>query len=382
MLIKLLRGSSLVFIGIVSGKLVAMASSVIMARSLSPHCFGIFLLGLSIFQVAATVSNLGVPGVLPSLLAKIDLSREQEEAHRLIRGAICSCLGSALLVSAAVFICSDYVSSKIFSIPEMSGMLKLISAIIPMAVTTSVLTAAFRGYGWVWPRVLFQDLMPGFLTLLFFLAFINFGLKLSGAYIAFGMSSLLVLVLIAWSIRKQLRIGLRLRIRELRTIMEVLCLSWPLGVESLVWVVYTQVDKLLIGCFLPPSEVGIYAAAASLSVILSIIPQAFSYLALPAFSVLVLNGPKNELASLYGIISRIIFQVSFPVFLCLVMLSKEILTVLYGNAYSNGAGVLAILAAGSMAACLLGPTSEILVSAGRTKAPLAASAAGCLVLLA
>lgn len=378
MLTRFLRGSSLVFAGILAGKLVAMVSSIIMARSLSPHRFGIYLLGLSILQIAAIVSNLGIPGVLPSLIAKIDMSGSQDGPHRLVRGAIYSCLGPALFLSAAVYACADFVSVKIFHIPEISGMLKLTSAIIPPVVITSVLTAAFRGYGRTWPRVIFQDLLPGLLTLLFFLALIRFGFELSGAYIAFGMSSLLVFVLIARSIKKKLGMRFLVRIRELTAVIELLRLSWPLGIESLVWVVYTQIDKLLIGCFLPPSQVGIYAAAASLSVILSIIPQAFSYLALPAFSSVVSNGSKHELGLLYGKITKIIFQISFPVFLCLVMLSKEILTALYGDAYSNGSRAMAILAAGLMISCLLGPTSEILVSAGRTKAPLAASAAGCI----
>lgn len=378
MLTKFLRGSSVVFAGIFLGKLVSMASNVTMARSLSPHHFGIFLLGLSIFQVASTITNIGVPTLLPSLLAKADGPEKSIERHRVVRGAALSCLGPALLASAALFIGSDYISNTIFNIPELSGMLKVLSAIVPIAVLTSVLIAAFRGYGLTWPRVRYLDLMPGLFTLVFFLTFFHFGLKLPAAYLAFGASSLLVFALSCRNARRQLGIRLSVRAGELKTVSEVFRLSWPLGMESLVCIVYSQVDKLLIGCFLPPSEVGIYAAAASVSVILAIIPQAFSYLALPAFSACMANEPRNELGPLYGRISKIIFQVSCPVFLCLIMLSKEILTGLYGDAYSNGARALTVLVAGVMAACLLGPTADVLVSAGRTKAPLAVSAAGCI----
>lgn len=374
---KFARGSLLIFAGLFFGRILAMLTNVAMARRLGTHDFGVYLIGLSIFQIAATVSNIGIPGILPRFLAGCDDGRQQERVSGLLATSTGLCLITTVLVSILIYAFSKEISISVFKIPELTGMLRVISFAIPVSVVTSVFISAFRGFEKTRPKVIFQDLLPALLTLMLFFSLSYCGFGLTAAYLAFTCSSGIILVLTLPTLGKALNFRLRFQSADFATARGLLALSWPLGIESVVWITYGQIDKLLIGFFLPPSDVGIYAAAASVTVILSIIPQAFSYLSLPVFSTLLSNRATDELRRVYKKTAKTIFQVSFPVFLCLIVLSKEIPTVLYGGKYSDGAMVLTILAVGSIWSCFLGPAKDLLVGAGKTAVPLLASSAGC-----
>ena len=356
MLSRFARGSLLIFAGLFAGKVLAMLTNVVMARRLDAHLFGVYLLGLSILQVAATACNLGIPGVLPRFLARCDAGREPGEAAGQLATANGLCLVAACTASALLYAFSGKLAAGVFKIAELDGMLRLISPVIPIAVVTSVFLAAYRGFQKTAPKVVFQDLLPCVLTLVLFIAFSYSGYGLSAAYLAFALSSALILGGMLLSADRLLQIAIRPPWIDLKTARAMIGLAWPLGVESAVWITYGQIDKLLIGFFLPPSEVGIYAAAASVTVhFLPSSRRPFSYLSLPVFSTLARSQATNNLVRTYKKTAKAVFLISFPLFLCVALLPKEILAVLYGARYTEGAEVLRVLAVGSFVSCLLGP---------------------------
>jgi O-antigen/teichoic acid export membrane protein len=72
------------------------------------------------------------------------------------------------------------------------------------------------------------------------------------------------------------------------------------------------------------------------------------------------------------------FMISLPIFICLVFLSKDILILLYGTEYASGAIALLIISGGILSNCLIGPASDALIGAGKTKAPLISLGTGCI----
>ncbi|MCK4820743.1 polysaccharide biosynthesis C-terminal domain-containing protein, partial [bacterium] len=146
-----------------------------------------------------------------------------------------------------------------------------------------------------------------------------------------------------------------------------------------LWIIYSQIDRLSIGYFLSPVEVGVYGAAWSIVALLLFIPQAFSFLALPIFSKLFSKQSITELREIFKKIAKTMFEISLPILLCVIIMSKDILTILYGKDYAVGATALSILGLGVFSESILGPAADCLVGAGKTRAPLIATSVGCLV---
>ena len=162
-------------------------------------------------------------------------------------------------------------------------------------------------------------------------------------------------------------------------IRRILKLSWPLSIQSFTWIVYSQIDRLLIGYYMAPRHVGIYVASFSIVLLLSFLPQAFSFQALPMFSKISSSDDQSTYKLAYQKISKVLFFVSFPLLVLITMFSKEILSILYGKEYISGALALAILNLGYFSRCISGPATESLISMGKTQGPMISTLVGCIL---
>ena len=367
----------MIFVGILSGKILAMTNNIILARFLQSYYFGIFLLGISVYNLISVACNLGIPGLLPKLL--FDFKSDEGKNDQLISISITLCFISSFALSSIIILFAQKISVSIFHAPEMTNVLRPILFVLPFGILTYVIMSIFRGYKKTIPKVIITDLLPPGLNIAIFLLLFYLGLRLGAASYAFSISTITVFTVAFIIMLKTIRVKFRPIVYNSEITPNMFKLAWPLSIESFVWIIYTQIDRLSIGYFLTPVEVGIYGAAWAIAALLSFIPQSFNFLALPIFSNFISKQSISELRMNFNKISILIFEISLPLLFCIVLLSKESLTILYGKDYSSGALALSILALGIFSDSILGPASECLVSAGKTRAPLIATTVGCII---
>lgn len=370
-------GSFIVFVGLISGKVLAMTNSVILARYLNTDNYGLFLLGLSIFEFLRIPSNLGIPNILPKFVAEY----KEKKQFLKISNIFSLSLGRSVLLSVffgtITYALSPYISTHIFHDQGLEDVLKALSLILPVAIVIPVMLAVYRGYKITRAKVLFDNILPNLFRVLFFLIFFHTGFKLPAAYYSYIAATLLVFFLIRLDIRKTLKIDFKMSLHDPEISPVLIKLSWPLMLQSLVWIIYTRIDRIFIGYYMQSREVGIYGAACAIAGLLSMIPQSFSFLSLPVFSKFMADNSLIDLKTAYKKITELMFMISLPIFICLIFLSKDILTILYGTEFSSGSTALLIVSGGILSRCLIGPASDALIGAGKTKAPLISLTTGC-----
>lgn len=134
----------------------------------------------------------------------------------------------------------------------------------------------------------------------------------------------------------------------------VIFFSFSIAFSSIVWVIITQIDKLLLSKFLTLENYGIYTlavvAAGGLLVISSPVGQAL----MPRMSKLSAEKNEGELIKIYKLASQFVANIVFPAMFTLVFYSEEILTIWTSNSelsvksspifilYAIGNGVLAL----------------------------------------
>jgi O-antigen/teichoic acid export membrane protein len=373
------KGSLVIFLGILLGKVLAMANNIILARYLHSHYFGVFLLGLSVFSLVSVASNLGIPGLLPKLLTDHRIKKQGSRINDLISISSTYCFLFSIFLSAILYIYASQISIKVFHSHELAGVLKPLSLVLPFSILTLVIIAVYRGYQQTIPKVILIDLLSPGLKILLFVIFFYFGLKLAAAYYAYALSIILVFIIALIVMTKKYQVKLKPRFYDPEITPTLFKLAWPLSVQSFVYIIYTQIDRLCIGYFLSPVEVGIYGAAWSIAALLLFIPQSFSFLALPLFSKLISKQSIVELRGTFKKIAKTMFEISLPILLCLIILSEDVLTIIYGKEYAVGYIALSILGFGTFSQSLLGPAAECLVGAGKTRETLIATTVGCTV---
>lgn len=372
-----IHGSLLVFVGLISGKILAMANSIILARYLNADEFGLLLLALSILEFFRIPSNLGVPSILPKFVSEYKEKKQFDKISDIFSVSLVRCFIIALFFAIIIYVFSPHISKQIFHKPELSIILRTLSFILPVSVIIPVMLAMYRGYKITRAKVIFGSLLPYLFRIPIFLILFYAGVKLSAAYYAYIIATALIFIVIRIDIIKTLKVDFRLLLYDPELSPTLFKLSWPLMLQSFVWIIYTRIDRLFIGYYLQSREVAVYSAATSIAGLLSMIPQSFSFLSLPLFSKFVADESLIDLRVVYKKITALMFAISLPIFICLAFLSKDILNLLYGTGYTSGATALLIVSGGILSRCLIGPASDSLIGAGKTKAPLISLTAGC-----
>jgi O-antigen/teichoic acid export membrane protein len=374
---SIVHGSLIIFSGLILGKILAMANGIILARYLNAEKYGLFLLGLSIFGFLQIPAKHGAPSILPKFIAGYRVNNQFDTICDIISLTIGQCFFVAILLSLVTFFSAPYISEHIFNDPGLKNILKTLSFILPMAAITPVILSIFRGYKITRAKVIYENILQYLLRIPLFLIFFYAGFELSAAYFSFAITTVLLSVFISVDMIKTLKIDFKISLYDHEISPTLFKQSWPLMMQSLVWIIYTRIDRLFIGYYLESREVGVYGAAGAIAGLLTLIPQSFSFLALPMFSKFMANESLLVLRVVYKKITALMFALSFPIFICLVFLSKDILIMLYGNEYSSGATALLIISGGILSRCLIGPATEALIGAGKTKAPLISLSLGC-----
>lgn len=123
-----------------------------------------------------------------------------------------------------------------------------------------------------------------------------------------------------------------------------------------IWIITTQLDKLLLSKVLSLAEYGYFSLIATVSAGLSILSGPISRATLPRMTALLSQGKEAEMLALYRKASRLVVCLIAPVTMVLALFAKEVVYVWTGNIdaaewvapvlplYIIGNGLLAILA--------------------------------------
>jgi O-antigen/teichoic acid export membrane protein len=375
-------GSMVILFGLIAGKLVTVLNNVVLARNFDPFDYGIFLLALSIFELINVPASLGLPSLLPKYLAQ-GLAGKESCANRYFSLSMSMCLIASLLLSVIFYIFTDKISWA-FSNPAMLNSILIILAFaVPITTCNTLLVSVFRGYRKTLPKIVIQDILSPFLRIAIFLVVFASSFCILSAPLALFISNVIILLFSICYVKVTFNLSMLPRLYDSKLTKQLLYLAWPLTMQSMIVMMNGQVDRLALGVLLTPKEVGIYGTALSISMILSLIPSAFNYLALPIFAKTIRSNGRQALQIRYKGISEAILLISLPLFIFLTIVSDSLITLLYGEVFKEGSSILWILNVGVISIALLGPSSDALVAAGKTRLPFYSTGIGliCNVIL-
>jgi O-antigen/teichoic acid export membrane protein len=133
-----------------------------------------------------------------------------------------------------------------------------------------------------------------------------------------------------------------------------------------------QVDKLLLGFFLPAEQVGIYSVAATVARKTAIFLAAFGMIFEPIISDLYYRKQIVELESVFKTVTKWTISLTLPLCVVVALFSQEILAV-FGSEFIAGKAVLIVLILGQLVNTSVGRVGSILIMTGKQNIELANS---------
>ncbi len=355
------KGATISFTGKILGGGIQYLYIILIARLLGVEFFGLFMLGVTIINLAGIFCRLGLDN---GVLRYVPLYNGMGDSER-VKGAIVQSLKysfiMSLLVGVILYLTADTLAI-IFNKPALEGVIKILSFFLPFMSFMNIALSSTQGFKIMKYMVYGYNLFFSTSNLILVLIFSLIGLRLNGVVFAHGLSLFFTAFLSMHYLKKTFP-----DIQEVKTVpetRELFRFSIPLLVSISSAFLIQWTDTLMLGHFRSSAEVGIYNAAMKTALLTSVILASFNTIFAPIISDLYNRKEKQKLESLFKTVTKWGYMISFPLFLLIILLSKEIMGI-YGQEFIIGWKSLIILAVAQLINAGVGSTGFMLAMSGK-----------------
>lgn len=362
---RLARGAPIAIFGMVFQQAVALASGLIVARVIGAAEYGVFNLARNLVQLASIATRVGLDlGLQRFLGAATDPDDVSRWKSRVMTLRVIGLFSSLVPCLALVFGLGQWVEHAVFRYDNFGNVLVVVCLSLPFMTDLGILGGAYRGIKQITPSVMAEFiLLPVVrlgLTALLFL----FGLRLWGAVIGGTVAALLIAVYLAVRARRDFphaETHSKNRWLDCRAILSV---SVVLAGAMLVSLLTRSVDMLLLGHYVSAAEVGQYALAQMMLVVVSLFGNAFGQslgpLVAERYAASDLIGMGNVLCTN----SRWVSLVSAPIFAIFLIWGHEF-ALLFGPTFVVPQAVMGWLGASALLVTVTASNGYALSMTGR-----------------
>ncbi|SFS06561.1 Membrane protein involved in the export of O-antigen and teichoic acid [Halomicrobium zhouii] len=357
----IVKGASIVYVGLFLELLIAFVAQVIAARYLSVSEFGGLTAGTALLDIGSILAGLGLASGLTRYLPRIG----DEEKRMLASTTIVITFVTSVLLGTVVTLNASFIASEIFGNPEVTVSIRTFGAAIPFAALLNVSVGGIRGQERSLYRVYVKNIIHPVTRFVLVIGAVVYGLGqvgLASAYAApYIVSGAIALLLLHRTLpRTSSSFDSELFTRVTRY-------SLPFTISGVTGFVYRSIDIFLILYFLGDTATGIYGVAYAAVSFMGMYSTAFNYLGSPIASKLESDGNVDDVMDMFSSVARWLVIASVCTLVPLGVFSTEFISIIYESKYASGGPVLLILAAGFAAKNVLSIHSPILESLGLSK---------------
>lgn len=369
------QGAGLIFAGRVIGGSVQYLYVVIIAQMLGMGNFGLLMLSQAVINLAGIVSRLGLDvGVVRFIAIHHGIDNKAGVKGTILQGLLVS-FSVSVLIAGILCLLAKPLCSNVFGKPELAGLVKLLSISLPFYSIMTIALSTTRGLQIMKYTVYGQDIFFPVCNLVFASVLLALGCKVYGAASAYVAA---VFLGSAVSIRFLTRAfpftaGIKASYNT-----ELLTFSMPLMFSLLLHSIVIWTDTLMLGRFRPSEDVGIYNVCAKTAALTSTVLLSFNTILAPIVSDFYKQNHIQKLGDMFKLVTRWIYSISLPIFLLMLLLSEELLTI-FGHEYVSGKYVLIVLAFAQLVFAGTGSTAVMLAMTGRQYVVMFTTIGACII---
>ncbi len=356
-------GASLVLFAMCLGLGLNYLFGVFIARWLGADAFGLYAVGVAVFGAVSVLAVLALDNAVLRYLPQLK-AREPEQRGAFIKASLVAVAVAGSLAAALLYAFGEALALRFFGKDELAPVLKAFALAVPAYGCAAVLLGALQALHDLRWRVsikYFAEPVARF-ALTAVLIWAGWGLEsaLAGFVAALWLSVLLAGIGIG-------RMGVLRSAQPVPYPWRALAAhAGPLVVGLSVSLIAVKADVLLLGLYVDPAVVGVYAAAFQTAAILSIVMQAVESVLAPLWSEKIETGNREEIRSLYALGNRWVTMTALPLVTLYLLLAEAILGI-YGEEFKSGATALRLLAIAQFVNLATGSSNYLLMLAGNTR---------------
>lgn len=361
------RQSGVFFAGSIFTAALGYVFKVYLARTLGPEALGMFALGITLVGFLGVFNSLGLPQSAVRFVASYCAAGKFERLHALLWGGSRILLAANLLYAAILLTAGRWVAIHVYHSTALVQYLPWFALIMFFSVFTSFYGKVLTGYKDLGRRTLIVNFVGSPLTMLLAVILISAGRGLRGYLGAQILSTVVVTALLLVAVRELTPVQARFSTqRTSRIEREILTFSTAmLGIGFLEFLM-VQVDKIALGFYRGPREVGIYSVAAAVVVYVPLVLSSINQIFSPLIADLHTRGDYALLARLFQSLTKWVVGLTLPLAVVVIVFARPLMRI-FGSDFEAGWPILIIGTAGQLVNCGVGSVGYLLLMSGNEK---------------
>jgi O-antigen/teichoic acid export membrane protein len=341
------------------------------ARYLGAESLGLFEMTRTIFLLIVTIALLGIPNSIPHYIPFYTYTKDWVSRNGYLKFIFLVPLLTSLFLATTLFILAPFIT-QFLNFPEIfTSYLKCIAFFIPVRALSDTLRPIFIAKKKAYYRNISVEIIEKTTLILGVSLIIIF--KLDTIFLIATLASSFVLTFLYEYFIYTKKIKKTLRKKEEKSIFhykEWFYYSLPLFASGISLSLFQWGDHIVIGKFLTPTLLGIYAVAFTMSDFMNFFMRASSTVFRPLIA-------QHRALKSSETISKLFRKVSFwsvilgtPFLVFIILFGKELLSLLYGPEFGQGYLSFVILSSSLLIYGAIGPANNILLLHKKTLSSL------------
>jgi len=360
---RLAVGASVSLVGVVLGRGLEFVKQVALARLLGIEAFGLYALGWNLLRSIGILLPLGLQNGVLHFGA--GFWREDDHAlHSIIKRSIVLSFLIGCVVTVVLFLIAPWLTTRVFDEPEFTTAFRVFTLMLPFMGALRVAANATRISQRMQFSVAAEEIAQSTLNLILFAICYVLGWQLLGAIVSTVLSYIAACALALYFVWRLFAPALRGPSRPAVSPRAMIAFSAPTSLAEMAGVVISRADRLFLGVYWPSADVGVYQAAAQISVIMAAVLGAFNMILMPMIADSYHRRDMTQLEEIFRVNTKWGIYCITPLVLVIAFAAQDVMRVVFGAAYAAGATTLLILTIGQFANIATGGTGVILIMTG------------------
>lgn len=364
---RLAAGTGIAVSGRLLGRGTRLLVDVALARLLGPKQFGLYAIGFTLTRIITLISPLGLNTGVIRFGSRYWKQDDASFKGVLIQSLVTTAL-SASVLGLLCFWKAEWISQSFFHKPDLTPVLRWFALSFPLISVLTVAAASTRISQRMKFGIFAEDVSQPIVELALVLILVGlFGGGLLGSMVA-RMGSLIFALILAF--RYLVKLFGCLAAPDISPKFpgrSLLAFSLPASLTGVLGVLTLWVNRLVVGHYCSPGEVGIYQAASYIPVSVAIVVNAVGAIFSPMTADLSQRSQLATMQELYKVSTKWTLYAVIPPILIMCFVPAQLLTVLFGAPYAGGAHALVIMAIGQLLNAASGCVGILLVMSGHQK---------------
>ena len=350
-------GAMLFFVGNGVSNISNFLLQILLTRTLGAASYGVYSYAQTILSVVGVFARLGVTQSIMRFVPEFKDEKSTQGSYVTI--AFSTSIVGAIVVSILLFSFAGKINHLTLENPLLTDILRIFALFLPLQVSIQAISNTFRAFEDAKNQIFIRDVLVPVLNVVSVAIALVLGATIVGASGAVAFAGLLA-VAISLSLlinRTDIDVNFDINRSELYRYYHF---SVPLTLTAAGSLLYTNIDRLMIGYFLGDVEVGIYAVAIGLATVTGLALSGLNQLFPPIASKLHSRHEREELQKVFQTVTRWSFTLCLLPAVLLYTFRFEVLW-LFGSEFTRGSVVLSLFLVGQVTRSAVGPSGYMLM---------------------